>query len=374
MKRKGSYRKGGLRKRMNYGNMTALGGYVTPQNMANIVKKTFDSYVGGAEGQKTNSHTAQQLHAGIDEVRAMYARKKKSKKQRIKSKYQKKKRLKAKRRILKLIREPKCLNTFYEHDDDTVDVSYFTTNITAEQYLLNGGVDDKDHSMMLFTGDAWGTTTDVNNIITKMDSTGWVHTAVTQNQLKKQDIRAYVKSVLKGAFVPQAPSLYHPYGFKFDVYECVAAQDIVNALYNTPDKAWIECLNQTETFQGSARLVSIRKGTTPFDCPRFGEWWKILNVTRHLTSASGTPVEFAIHQRGLVDSERYMGKYCIKGKTKALLVVFHPVEMGADPTPTNHVHGYFRMTRIHRYYSANSEESITGVQRLAVTNAVTQSL
>lgn len=113
-----------------------------------------------------------------------------------------------------------------------------------------------------------------------------------------------------------------------DLYECVAAKDIANTeiLYNTPYKAWTQCLLDAYTPTDAAPTVPRRplvtdSGQTPYDCPQFGSYWKILKKTRILLPSLNTTEYLMLANKFTLDGDKFNSNYAIKGITKGILIV-----------------------------------------------------
>lgn len=321
-----------------------------------------------ASENPTNQHTQHQLTQGIDQSMSLYNRRRVGGKSARKLKIRKIKRIKKKKRLLKLINPKKSLNVFYE-----MNTAVHTVN-TAEagSAWINQYPIDLDSMGVWFRGNLWGTQNDVNNIITKLQDIDWSHAGQIQNQNKLMNTKAYVKTTVIGTYKPSFDAAVFPHGLKFDVYECIAAQDITDADYNTPNRAWASVLNNVQTWNGSSRPVFTRKAYTPFESPSFGEWWKIQNVTRYHVGNTDT-VHFKFHQKGVVDYEKFHDKWAVKGKTKGLLIVFHPVYSGETTNPARQ-EGNFIFCRKHKFYNIGMESSVVGVPNISVANAITHTI
>ncbi len=91
--------------------------------------------------------------------------------------------------------------------------------------------------------------------------------------------------------VTTAPT-YDAQNIIIDVYECVAAQDIVDASYNTAFKAWNQSM--LETYLPTSGLSNFSKasvddaGQTPFNAPEFAKWWKVRVASLEFTACRPT--------------------------------------------------------------------------------------
>lgn len=320
----------------------------------------------GNSTNPSNVHTTQQLTQGIDHTMSMYSRRKRGGKSVAKIMRRKKRRLKKRKNLLKILRPKKALNFFIENQSAQHGI---TIGATAQPELAQEVVDGP----VMFAGGLNGGTRDVMNLLDKIGGIDWHHDGAIQNQNKTGNLRVYDKCTLIVTFNPLFDITTFGKGLKFDVYECVAAKNITDVDVNTPSKAWTWCLNNTQTWAGSTRPAISRKTMTPFDTPGFGEYWKILNVTRFFCGNTDT-LQLKMHQQGLVDWDKYQEFYCIKGKTKQLMYVFNPVFNGENLGGASNNVGQFHYTRKHRYYSVGMESGLLPVNNLSVTNAVTHSI
>lgn len=114
----------------------------------------------------------------------------------------------------------------------------------------------------------------------------------------------------------------------YDIYECVAARDLGqnDALWNTPLNAWKQCLLDVYTPTDATPIVPQRPvvqttGQTPYDCPSFGRYWKILKKTRVLLPPGNTTETMIMGNKFRLDGEKFIGNFAVKGITKGAIII-----------------------------------------------------
>jgi len=115
-----------------------------------------------------------------------------------------------------------------------------------------------------------------------------------------------------------------------DIYECVAAKDIDDVAYNSPQAAFLQCIADGQTLAGRTVLSSAQKGITPFNAPNFGNWWKIQTVTR-VSLVYNTITHYKMHTRGVYKNDKFYDRYCVKGITKGIMFISEPTFQFALP-------------------------------------------
>jgi len=129
------------------------------------------------------------------------------------------------------------------------------------------------------------------------------------------------------------------YQFHVDIYECVNRANIDSASGETAYKCWIDqvsdtCVDPTDQqFGGTAntwtRTVVENSGATPYHCPMFNKYWKIVKKTR-LNMQPGEVINYSAiggHKRGFtVNSLLYdtTGQAFEKGMVKDFIIIFSP--------------------------------------------------
>jgi len=111
----------------------------------------------------------------------------------------------------------------------------------------------------------------------------------------------------------------------YDIYECVAARDLgeADAKYNEPLKCWAELLTESYSpYDATSRRPNIfDNAQSPYDCPGFGKYWKILKKTRVLLGQNQT-TDHWIQTRGFtLQGDRWWAMHAIKGITKGLIII-----------------------------------------------------
>jgi len=120
----------------------------------------------------------------------------------------------------------------------------------------------------------------------------------------------------------------------FDLYECVAAQDISDLSFSTPARALMSCQQLYSQVSTGTQPVPQTKGLEPTDYANFGRFWKILKKHSVRIPAGGTEQNnnsyqtFKMHGKPhIYDGERSSIKYCIKGRTKFWMMIIDPEKM-----------------------------------------------
>lgn len=107
----------------------------------------------------------------------------------------------------------------------------------------------------------------------------------------------------------------------FDLYTFVAAQDITDPNVGNPVAAMTYLWGNHENNGGTSATMTM-KGLTPFNCPKLGKFWKVLEVQRVLIPPAGLDLaqstrEFVMKgRRGWYSASRFASKQAVKGKTK----------------------------------------------------------
>lgn len=116
-----------------------------------------------------------------------------------------------------------------------------------------------------------------------------------------------------------------------DIYECVAAQDIIDSQFATAKQAWEQCLTangESDQTTTRAKLTYNFTGCTPYQAPGFAKYWKILKKTRVLCAAS-SKTNYTYYTKGrFINNAKVVGQYATKGLTKDLIIVANPTFHG----------------------------------------------
>lgn len=133
-----------------------------------------------------------------------------------------------------------------------------------------------------------------------------------------------------------------PYLQYIDIYECVTRCDISRTDYNTAQKAWDFQLSQSSAFNAATgttaftvtRQTSLVGGATPYLCPEFGKYWKILKKTRIQLGVQSFTNYTMTGYKGKIDFQEDLQDTLKAGKCKDLIIVscptFNPFASGDD--------------------------------------------
>lgn len=228
------------------------------------------------------------------------------------------------RKVKKVMNRKKVMNIYNENHDNATLLGNTTTY--PDKYYQNINTSDEARYSLAY-GTLRSGTQDINQIFARGKETGWISNGAIID-IDLNNMTYYFKAHFNATIQNPNDSSQ-----EYDLYECVAAQDIGNVAYGTPGDAWENCLAQTAQYGGLAPVYSIIKGATPFTCPRFGKWWKVLRRTRVRIPSNGF-VNFDMSTKGTWTYEKFSNKYAIKGITKSLLIVSRPMygaKAGVDP-------------------------------------------
>lgn len=115
-----------------------------------------------------------------------------------------------------------------------------------------------------------------------------------------------------------------------DIYECVAASHITDTNFASAYLAWVACALQSEVDLSLAhtKLTASFTGSTPYQAPGFGKYWKILKKTRVLCGP-GTKTNYTFFTgKRHVQNAKELNRYATKGLTKDLIIVANPTYHG----------------------------------------------
>lgn len=154
--------------------------------------------------------------------------------------------------------------------------------------------------------------------------------------------------------------------FNVDVYECVAARDIVYTdTYANPQVTWSQCLD-TETTgftAGTTNSVNVTTktyGCTPYDAPNFGKHWKILTKTRvYLSPGQATAMQF-VNRPYFWREDKAQQLGARKGITKHIMFVIAS-EIGFDLPISTAMLQYAISKQIHFKFPSNVANLTQGV-------------
>jgi len=145
----------------------------------------------------------------------------------------------------------------------------------------------------------------------------------------------------------------------FDLYECVAAQDIANDLYANPAITWRTLRNNWEEHVTGTAGEAYIKGVEPTDCPQFGHYWKILKKSKvripFAANAANAYQTFKMWGKPYNHKgTRFNGKWAVRGITKYWMIIIDPEQgstryAGVDVVMNAYCH------RNTHYYPNNGE-------------------
>lgn len=166
----------------------------------------------------------------------------------------------------------------------------------------------------------------VTNLIQqKSVSTVAAGTTATATPLKD------VKYKLLGASCTFSIKNQMAYNMYIDIYECVAAAHIIDSTFSTARAAWINCLAlnaQTDQTLGFTKLSVSQSGSTPYQAPGFGRYWKIIKKTRVLTVPGSITNYTFFTRKKFVNNSIEISRYATKGLTKDIILVANPTFNG----------------------------------------------
>lgn len=118
-----------------------------------------------------------------------------------------------------------------------------------------------------------------------------------------------------------------------DIYECVARTTLNNVAYHTAQGCWEACLADSYSFlqrTGAAAFTAQKQsvnisGVTPFTCPDFGKYWKVLRKVR-IQLGPGQMTNFTyVGYAGKVLAETDLALGSVPaGKCKDLIIIANP--------------------------------------------------
>lgn len=192
------------------------------------------------------------------------------------------------------------------------------TNPVQEQYPSN-------NSSQIFGfnfGDQAGGSTNLPNIFSNIQAIG---TAIGGAQTGAKNPLATINSKIILGHQSKSLNVTNPstIAMVYDVYQFVAAQDIADASYSTPNLAWTGTLSLNLGLRSSGTKVNAAiNGQTPLDSAAFGKYWKLLKKDRIYLQpgATSTMMMSGLHKRTVSDGQM-TGKYAIKGLTQYFMVV-----------------------------------------------------
>jgi len=115
----------------------------------------------------------------------------------------------------------------------------------------------------------------------------------------------------------------------FDLYECVAAQDISDPNYANPVITWTFLTGINEDQSTGTWGIPVLKGSEPTDCPRFGKYWRVLKKHKCRIPWDAAPANayqtFKMSSRPFYwDGNRFKDKWAVGGLTKYWMMIIDP--------------------------------------------------
>lgn len=253
-----------------------------------------------------------------------------------------------KRRVQRIVRQRVPISTLNEWTTVfTIDASTQDMNT----YVLNGG-----YQLTLGNASSWGLNLgqaaasggqESSYINTEMNDIKYATgptTALTGNAQGRQHYvgRRYSKLTIQNLSTSK--------DLIFDLYQCVAAQDIADSDYANPMIAWSTCRDNLINVTTGVMSFPEFKGVEPTDCPLFGKYWKVLKKQKvRIPLDPNTPANayqtFKMSASPMFwDGTRTADKWAIKGKTKYWLMIIDPERGSTRYSGTESVAGIY----IHR--------------------------
>jgi len=277
-------------------------------------------YFKGDNDPAGNSQTAR-IVTNNDQTASLYVKKRGRKRM---SKYGMKRLKKFKRSVRKTVYGKKAMNVTMERSNDWNLVSNLSLDDDDgyQEVELNDAALQQRKLMIGLGPEHGASTVDLPRInSTNLENLGWVSNNLPQNQKKNANLAFYFKGSLKLNI--NNPGENGTTQMDYDVYTCVAAQDITESAYKSPGLAMQACLTECQIADGQVLLNQNFKGLTPFDVPQFGEYWSVLNVTR-VRLLSGQRAQLFCTTKGIYDHEKWNGRFAKKGITKGFLLIARP--------------------------------------------------
>lgn len=115
----------------------------------------------------------------------------------------------------------------------------------------------------------------------------------------------------------------------FDLYECVAKQNIADPNYANPTIAWKTTRDELNAFSTGNSAQPWMKGVEPTDCPQFGRYWKILRKESVRIPFAANNINsyqtFKMHSKPfLYKGDQFNTNWAVKGKTKYFMLILDP--------------------------------------------------
>lgn len=158
------------------------------------------------------------------------------------------------------------------------------------------------------------------------------------------------------------------YPLVFDVYQFVAAIDINQAAFANPYNAWVQGLQDAETYTDNRPTVNTN-GMTPLDTPGFGKYWKLLKKDRiYLSGGAQAEIPMTGLHKRRVKLNNIQNKYAMKGLTQYFLVVGGIGDDGFLPDGSGTPQKVFETVCSQSTHVKVDGDGINGVDRPVVFN------
>lgn len=212
------------------------------------------------------------------------------------------------------------LNVYSETHLAQTQLSYSTTNLNVRGQTVSS------NNLFLNMGKKWSTDQNAGFVMGRYQniagSTDIVANKSAKSTIPSAEFKLHMMnssldiSITNPLATSTQPTLY-------DIYECVAAQDISVLQFSTPVACWQNLLNDnySPTDGASNRPTVDTNGQTPYDCPMFGKYWKILKKTR-LYLGPGTTSEIKISSgKYTLSGDKFEDNYAIAGISKGVIII-----------------------------------------------------
>jgi len=191
---------------------------------------------------------------------------------------------------------------------------------------------------------------DINHITTELNQWGHIQDGAIVNDNQRNTAGVAIKYRARMEFDIQCfnSEFTESNPLYIDIYECTAARNIHSISYATPADAWATAYTDNyQSFTGDSNPVNTRKGERPSDCHGFKKWWSVDKVTR-VRITSPAPFHYDLRSSGTWTSHAEASledTYCLKGKTKGIMIVVAPIMVTTMPAAYN-----FQITAVNKHF------------------------
>jgi len=290
-----------------------------------------------ATEKATNADTRHNLNDTYNTVSVYSKAPRKLKRKSKASKARSKKKRVFKKKVVKSLQTYQPWSVFKLNFSDTLsDTQALSTPAYVSQFLSPPTAASFPISLGLGWGYFLTSTKDQGNIYNQLAGLGHAEdgVVVADNVTNTPNLEYYINArctvnikfispFLAGGAAPTGET------YLYDVYECVANRSMGSGdvAYNLPQKAWDTCLAECGVpTDAGATLAnsSVYKGSRPSDCPQFGKYWKVEEITRIAVNTVGESFQFNMKTSGKISQRTSATCYTLKGITKCLFVVGNP--------------------------------------------------